>query len=220
VAGLLKYPALALLAASHCVPLRADSLVWDRTRASLVVQPEQGQVSTEFAFRNAGPRDVALTRILTSCGCVAATADRTAYGPGQSGRIHAVFETGAQTGTKQKTITIATDEPGAQPAVLLLDIRILQYVRVDPLQFAWKPGENPQQSILCSSDSDREITLSRVTCSLSDITASSETLESGRRYVIHLRSPSRPNPATARIQLEFAVAGVGMRTIDVYAYFP
>jgi hypothetical protein len=212
--------ALALLAASPCVPIRADSLEWNQTRASLVIQPEQAQASAEFAFHNAGPRAVQLTKITTSCGCVVAAADRTTFAPGESGSIRAVFTTGAQTGTRQKTITVATDEAGARPTVLLMDIRILQFVTVEPRQVLWKRGVPYEQSILCNSESDRKVTLSRVTCSLPGIAAVSEVIEPGRRYVVRLHAPARSSPATARISLEFAVAGVGSRTIDAYASFP
>ena len=208
------------LAALACLPLRAGTLEWDRTEVRLVLQPEQAQASTTFVFRNAGGRTVSLTSVDSSCGCLTARADKVTYAPGESGRIDAVFHTGPQAGEVRQTIAVATDDPTEAPTELLLAFRILRYVRVTPRQFPLSLGKRSERVISCEADSDHAIELTRVTSSLPGITFTTEVLEPGRRYRVRLESAARPDPATARILLEFTVAGVGMREVDAYGHYP
>lgn len=215
-----KKAALALLLVSVRLICGAGALEWDQTRVSLVAQPEQPELTADFGFRNAGGGPVTITGIDSSCPCTTATSAKATYGPGEAGRIHAVFEVLNQTGLVRKKITITTDNAGAAPTELVLEVRIQQYASVEPRMVYWRMGgDTSEVRILCSAQSDHGITLSGVSCSLPDIVAVIDTLEPGRAYAVRLRSPPRVSHATAVISLRVDVAGVGPRVIDAYAYY-
>ena len=200
--------------------LAADTLQWSSTRIHLELPPEQDSVATDFLFQNTGIRPLSVVGIVTSCPCTTATASKTTLIPGERGRIHAVFEAGRLTGTVTKIVTVTTDEPGATPAELTLEVHIQQYVSVEPMLINWTTGGDPsEKTISCTAQSPHRMSLTGVTCSLPDIAAKIETLETGRRYSVKFSSATHPNHDTALIQFKVEVDGVGKRVIDAYAYF-
>jgi hypothetical protein len=217
----LKKAALALVLVWSRLDCGAGTLQWDQTKIDLVAQPEQTELTADFGFRNAGTRPVTITGIDSSCPCTTATAaPKTTYGPGEAGRVHAVFEVWKQTGLVRKMLTVTSDDGGPAPTQLILEVKILQYAFVEPRMIYWKMGgDSSEQRILCSAQTDHRITLTGVTCSLPDIVATIDALEPGRHYAVRLRSPTHSEHATALIQLNVDIAGVGPRVIDAYAYY-
>jgi hypothetical protein len=216
----LKKTVLALLLLPARLLCERGSLQWEQTQIHPEAQPEQTEVTADFAFRNVGPRPVTITGIDTSCPCTTATVARKTYAPGEAGRVHAVLEIWRRTGLVRKKITVRTADAAAPPPPLILEVKILQYASVEPRLIQWKMGvDNSEQTILCSAQTDRRITLSGVSCSLPDIVATAVAVEPGRVYAVKLRSRAQSLHATALIQLELDIAGVGPQVIDAYAYF-
>jgi hypothetical protein len=212
--------AAGLLLAWACAAAHAASIDCNEKRLSLVIQPEQGHASAEFIFRNVSTHPISIGSIVPSCPCMAAAPPGRSFAPGESGKITVVFYAGDREGTEEKTIAVTTDEPGSAPAVLFLGVRILRYFSVEPhlLNLAMG-GDSSELSIRCGAGSSHPIVLTGVNCSLPGITATVETLDPGRNYIVRLRSAPRQAHDTALITVTANVEGVGPRDFPVYAYF-
>jgi hypothetical protein len=129
-----------LLAALAPVSLRA-TLEWETLR--VVQRATLGQESAEgrFAFRNTGGAPVTITGISSSCGCTVPALEKRTYAPGEAGEIVAKFTFGGRLGRQVKTVVVHTDEPGARPVVLTLDVEIPEVISARPLFLLWRRGD-------------------------------------------------------------------------------
>jgi hypothetical protein len=115
---------------------------------------------------------------------------------------------------------VKTDDAVSTPTQLVLEVKILQYAAVEPRMIYWKMGgDDSEQRILCTAQTDHRINLTAVTCSLPDVVATIDTLEPGRSYAVRLRSSTHMVHATALIRLHVDIAGIGPLEIDTYAYY-
>ncbi len=55
----------------------------------------------DFEFKNTSNRAVTITGLDTSCSCTLAELEKRIYAPGESGRVHVMFEVGDQTGLQR-----------------------------------------------------------------------------------------------------------------------
>ena len=67
---------------------------------------------------------VRLVSLETSCRCLSATWPDDACKPGGKGEVGLDFSVGNQRGVVEKTVTIGTDEKGAGPTTLFLEVTI------------------------------------------------------------------------------------------------
>ncbi len=212
---------IAAVALASAGPLcHAGALKWDQTQIEVVAKPEEAQVSADFPFHNAGSSPVTIVDISTSCPCTSASAQKSTYAPGESGQIHAVFEVKRQRGRIEKVITVTTDDAESRPTELILDVTVQQYVSVEPRLVYWRTGgDDSVQTLLCTAQTDKRITLVGVTCSPPDVVSTIDVLNTGQSYAVRLRSPPRAEHATVQIELKINIAGVGPRVVDAYAYY-
>jgi hypothetical protein len=198
----------------------AASIAFETETLSVVVQPDQSQATGEFSFRNVGDHSVSVASIKPSCSCVAAHSPQRSYAPGESGKINVVYTSSDRGGADEKTISVMTDEPGSAPTVLTLKAHILRYLSVEPRLLNWAiGGDNSELRIRCEVGSSRAVYLTGVNCSLPGITATIDTVDVGRKYVVKLRSAPRQSHDTALITVTANIEGVGSRQYPVYAYF-
>ena len=114
--------ALFVLGAAPRSP--ASGLAWERESASVAVGSGQGVVRVSYPFQNAGDRAVTVVSIETSCRCLAAEIKKLRYAPGEKGELTVAFSVGNQKGILEKSVTVATDDPGDKAVRLVLHVDI------------------------------------------------------------------------------------------------
>jgi hypothetical protein len=102
---------------------RASGLSWVAEKIAVSAGLERQDAKVNFAFRNSSDHPVTITSIDTSCDCTMADSMKTTYAPGEKGSIRAIFEVG-DPGPHKVYITVATDEPQAEPTRLELDVEV------------------------------------------------------------------------------------------------
>jgi hypothetical protein len=118
-------------------------LKWDQTTLELHPTFGDKEAVGHFKYQNIGKTPVKLTSVKTSCGCTAAKSQKDEVAPGEKGEITATFSIGNRTGTQVKTVTVQTDEPSSQPAVLTLKAVLPEGLTLVPGFVFWKVGEPP-----------------------------------------------------------------------------
>ena len=214
-------PALLFWLSATGPHLLAGGLVWERSEAEIVVDgPDQASTRTDFAFRNAGSRPVTIVKMTTSCGCTTADLGKKTYAPGESGQVAVTVATGGHAGKQERFVTIATDEPPPDdsPARLSVRLDVREYVSIEPRMLVWSPGEAGDEKVIaCTAGTARSLTIEKLEAVHSDFVTRIETVEPGRRYLIHLKPVSSGKETVAVLKLVTDVGGVGQRIFSVFA---
>lgn len=88
------------------------------------IKEADGKVTYKFEFRNVGNKDLILTEVKYSCGCLVANYSKNSIAPSQSGFIEAIYNSYRRPGKFIKGFEVKTNEPkfsessGEQPYIL------------------------------------------------------------------------------------------------------
>ena len=82
---------------------------------ALGVFRDSGSPSAAFTVRNAGGGTLKITRIMKTCGCAGAAADRNTLDPGDTATVRVTVEPYTLDGAFSKSVFVLTDTAGAQP---------------------------------------------------------------------------------------------------------
>ncbi|MCC6429057.1 MAG: DUF1573 domain-containing protein [Phycisphaerales bacterium] len=83
-------------------------------------------------FTNTGDGVLVITRVQPSCGCTAATPNKTEYMPGEKGVIEGEFDPRGKEGIQSKTITIFTNDADHPSSVVTFKSNIEPLVKLEP----------------------------------------------------------------------------------------
>ena len=82
----------------------------------------------------------------------------------------------------------------------------------------WSPGEAGDEKVIaCTAGTARSLTIEKLEAVHSDFVTRIETVEPGRRYLIHLKPVSSGKATVAVLKLVTDVGGVGQRIFSVFA---
>ena len=132
-------PVLAAITLLHASALA--QIAWEKPVQSFERTPEDGHVEARYAFKNAGPAQVTIKSLRSSCGCTTARLDRKTYAPGESGEVVLKFTFGARRGLQQKGVTVVTNPATPTPVVLGLRVNIWEPVTLTPALVWWRVGD-------------------------------------------------------------------------------
>ncbi len=81
----------------------------------------QGEkVDCYFEFSNKGKSDLIIRKTKASCGCTATEPEKVLLKPGESSKIHVVFDSTGLTGEQQKTVYVYSNDPRYSTVALQL----------------------------------------------------------------------------------------------------
>jgi len=201
--------------------LEAGSLVWGKDRISTeIVKGEQTEVKAAFSFKNTGDHPVTITGAQPSCGCTTAVPDKKTYAPGESGEIAVVFHPADRTGLQEKTIAVTTDEPNQPPKELFFEIKIKEYLTVEPRLLAWKLGADPsEQRTVVSALPSRpitEVTAQGVLAGTCETRV--EVVEKGQKYNLYVKPVSTAKVLITNVVIQAKFANNTDQKTQVYVY--
>jgi hypothetical protein len=78
------------------------------------------KVSSDFKFTNTGKSPLIITDAIATCGCTKPEWPKGPVKPGESGKIHVVFNSASKMGLQDKMITITANTNPAQNRVHLI----------------------------------------------------------------------------------------------------
>jgi hypothetical protein len=193
------------------------ALTWASDNFNGEAQPLQKIVEVAFAFKNTGEKPVAIRDVQTNCDCLAASADRKIYQPGEAGVVTARFTVGDRIGTYERGIAVATDD-GTPPHRLRVRIEVPEVAAVTPRVCEWRVGSAAEeQSADVTVAAGIRIDFSEVFSSADSFRARFETLEPGRHYRMYFRPTNTAEPASAGIRLKGKAATGEDVIVSAYA---
>jgi hypothetical protein len=202
-------------------PAAALGLAWDTDRITINADPDQKEAKAEFSFHNTGDRSITIKSVTTSCGCTTAALGKKAYAAGEGGKIEVVFTIGDRTGPQEKSILVQTDDPReTEPIELSLRINIRDYLDFAPHLLIWKVGDaTTEKTITCTALLPAAVVLTEAHSTNPAFTTRIETVEPGRKYLVHLKPVSTVAQSNATIPMSFTATGAqGARSLSFDAF--
>lgn len=195
------------------------AIEWQQKLVEVSTTFKQQDVIAQFVFRNAGDRPVTIRSVDAACDCTMIDLEKKTYAAGESGRMNVIFEIGDYMGRHDAHILVITDTPAVPPTELVLRINIPEYFRLEPRMAIWRIGSEAQEkTIVCSARENQSVQVTAVYSSDPSVATRIETIEAGRKYAIHLKPASTASHIAATIQMHVAIADVGTRILNAYAY--
>ena len=126
----------------------ARALQWTGIEAVLRPQADGAMPVASYSFRNATAAPVTITQAVATCDCTLIDLAKKTYAPGESGVLVVRFDPTGRSGTVSRTISVVTDEPGAQPQLLKLTAELPEVLSFTPRDLSWAAGEKPEAKFL------------------------------------------------------------------------
>jgi hypothetical protein len=127
------------LGAIHC----DAQLTWDKTEIGVKLGIDDARGVAAFQFRNTGKYPVTISNITTSCPCTTAVADKTSYGPGDSGIVTATYSVATASGLQNELVDIETNDKANPLQRLTMKVLLPEVLKLSPPEVSWKVGEMP-----------------------------------------------------------------------------
>jgi hypothetical protein len=191
----------------------SPALEWKTTHQSVQAVPLQSTAEAVFDFVNRSDKPVTITAINTSCDCLDAEPSAKVVAPGAPGNIRARFTVGDRSGLIRRTITVTTDESEI-PTALTAELTIPEIATLTPRSLEWGlrgPADTKVVEITIANNT-MNLTLGDVRPTSDAFSARLETIETGRRYRLHLTPASTTQPVSAAFRVH-ATAATGQALI-------
>jgi len=174
------------------LPLLAHAaLEWKKTAISYDAKPEDESVTALFHFANTGDKAIKILSTKTSCGCTVAQLEKTEYAPGELGVMRVKFTFGDRTGQQIKQVQVYTDDATKYTYLLTLEVKIPEFLSVEPQLLFWVRGEEPAaKSSIIEVLSKEPIIIEKLEPEDKNFECELIKLEEGRRYKISVTPKS------------------------------
>lgn len=121
--------------------LSGYALTWEKTSLDLTMEAGEGNLVAEFPFKNEGTGTVTISELKSSCGCSTPTVKSRTIALEESGVVTVVYAPGDRVGQQSARLTVATDEAGVAPAVLLLKVDVQPALTFAPRLLHWSRAD-------------------------------------------------------------------------------
>ncbi|MBK1834059.1 DUF1573 domain-containing protein [Roseibacillus ishigakijimensis] len=176
-----------LLAAALLTGVHAGELTFEKTLLEVTAQPDQEQVTVDFAFTSTGDDAAVILRHDAPCSCLEAQISNNGqmvWEPGESGTVRGLFQVGSLRGTIDKQITLMMKD--GQRHDLTVRMTLPEFLVIEPKTLKWEQGgEAESQSFEITVAEGQKMALTEVSATNpTKFPYELETLEEGRRYRI------------------------------------
>jgi len=207
VTSMIRRPATSLAPLAATVMIIVFSAISARAglrfeRTSVDLQPEVGKTKLTgvFPFKNDGDRPVTILAIKSSCGCTTATLEKRVYQPGETGEIRTSYSPGSETGERQKTVEVISDDAELPTIALELRATIEPAFKIGNRVASWRMGDATKPREIKIEISRREpLELNSALCSSDRVEATLVPIEVGRKYKLTVIPKSTADPLKALI---------------------
>ena len=214
----MSFRPLPVLAAITLLRVSAHAqLQWDAPVQSFERTPEDGHVEARYAFKNAGPAQVTIKTLRSSCGCTTARLDRKTYAPGESGEVVLKFTFGARRGLQQKGVTVVTNPATPTPVVLGLRVNISEPVTLTPALVWWRVGDAAEaKTVQVAIAPGSSVRVKGVASSSPRIAARLQSAKPGEPYTISVTPSDTSVRETAEITVQTDFPADAPRTYTIH----
>lgn len=179
------------------------------------------RVEHAFAFRNAGERDLRITRVRSACDCVALAETESIVPAGATAEIRAALDTAGLFGAVTRSIVVFTNDPSSPAVLLKLGADVGFAVAAHPRRMyvgRVQPGDEVRtQGRVMLAEGTQVAALESagavVRARLIEPTAGTPSGE--RRFAIHIRKEAAPGPFTEEVTVRTTSNATPAVTIPV-----
>lgn len=183
----------------------ARALQWTGIEAVLRPQADGAMPVASYSFRNATAAPVTITQAVATCDCTLIDLAKKTYAPGESGVLVVRFDPTGRSGTVSRTISVVTDEPGAQPQLLKLTAELPEVLSFTPRDLSWAGGEERAAKSLDVLVNVREgLELAAAWANQPDFKVELVTVAPRTHYRVKVTPPEGAKPQQAVILLRAA----------------
>jgi len=185
--------------------LARAGLTFEKTEISQKAAHNDTEVSGEFKFKVTGDKPVKILDIATYCDCLKAKSKdgRMEFKNGEEGVIETTFRLGSFEGEIAKQVSVTTNEPGAQDAVLTVKVTIPQVFQIEPEHLKWEVGEEAKtKKIKFKVLGDKPIAVTGLVSSRENMLAEFKEVSKGREYEISMTPASTAEPVMGVLRVE------------------
>ena len=198
----MKFAAFVLFALGWLSLARAD-LTFEKDRVEIQAKPEEEEVTGLFPFKNTGATTVEIMAIESNCGCLAAGADKTAYAPGESGVMKAVFNISNLAGPSDNSLFLPLKGDSRPEAKVTIAVDVPVFFKIEPKLTNWKIGDKPEpKSLLFKVLAGDPVAVTNIICSREGFTVQKEVVKEGREYRITITPNSTAQPIMGALKIE------------------
>lgn len=179
----------------------SPGIAFDLERVSMRAGFGMSQLDFVFRFENKSGEQVAVEQIEQDCGCLKGKALFESVEPGAVGEIQGVMDLKGLYGTVAKSMWLRFTN--GERHELVAEAVIPATLVIEPMDLVWKRGgESTEQQVVIRVESGPPLEITGVSSNLPQFSVRSETVESGRHYILHVRPESTDKDQAAVIQVQ------------------
>lgn len=182
-------------------------LVCDAPEYDFGEQDQTVKLKHSFHVRNAADGPVTIDRVLTTCGCTAATLDKKTLAPGETVPLDVEISLAGNRGQFQKHIYVLSGGGTQTKTRLTIKGTVVERVRVTPrtVNLGYSAADTPTESTatLEAADASAKFTVRDIGTDSAYLELNLETSADGMTHTLHVRTkpplPLGSHPATVRV---------------------
>ena len=175
-------------------------------------------VKHQFILTNQGSRAVAIGRVHAACGCTKAAVTTNAIPPGGAALVNVELDVRKRRGHQSKSIYCETDDPANRIIRMELNGVVIVPVEVQPegIHFgSVGADEKLAREVLLVAVGTNVFHIRSVTMSSTQFSASVETREAGKSYVVKVSSEGVRSPGSTVASVRVETDHPLMETVDI-----
>lgn len=176
-------------------------LAWDTTQIEMKPAISESSVTAVYTFRNVGKEPISIKAVKTSCDCTTATFDKSAYGPGETGKISVRFDFGHRSGKQEKTMLVETTDLQTPNTMLALKVWIPELLTFDPKVVNWALNAKPEPQVVRLKATGEPVTITSVKSGTANFTSKLKMVSEGREFELTLTPKDLSKPGYTAIQV-------------------
>jgi hypothetical protein len=172
----------------------APAIVADDPVFDFQTLPTGDSLTHAFQIRNAGWRDLEISKVISTCGCTVPEVAEKVIRPGQSVPVEVKLSLKGFRGPVEKAVVVASNDPSRPNLVLTIRGVARSEITVMPLVVDFgkaAPGQPLAGLVEFESNGSGPFTLQEVVCDSPLVVVKRETLKEGQAYRLRLRTTGK-----------------------------
>jgi hypothetical protein len=185
----------------------AGPLVCDQPEYDFGERDNSTEVQHTFQLRNAGDSPLTINRVLTTCGCTAASLKQKTLQPGESVPLEVEVSLRGRKGVFQKHVYVLYGDDAQKRTKLTIEGTARERIRVSPetVPLSHSAGDQPTEATVTIQvlEAPAKFNVTSTGTDSKYLEMSLESSEDGMKHTLHVRTkpplPLGPHPAMIRI---------------------
>lgn len=184
--------------------------------------PADKIVSHNFVFTNTGDQVLKISEVRSSCGCTTATNWNREVGPGQTGILPVLFNTGGMAGLVQKNLWVLSNDPEQPSSMILFTATVWKLIDAIPSVATFTFGAdfqtNETRIVRLVSNLSEPVILSEPICTNNSFKTKLTTIVPGKEFELEIAVLPPLGPGSLTVPITIKSSSVKMPVVTVTAY--